>query len=93
VGEAVKAILGLAVFLLFTGGILGFTVGLSSFGRWRGWSDYFAPETERPPHSQWPWLCRLHLYHRWHSYRSEQGRYQRCSGCGLTRDIPAIRPI
>jgi hypothetical protein len=88
-----NAVVGLAVFVLFTGSFLAVALGMTAFGRWRGWGDYFAPDTERPPRSQWPWLCRLHLYHRWSSYRSEQGRYQRCTGRGLTRDVPAIPPI
>jgi hypothetical protein len=89
----VKVVVALAVFLLFTGSLLGFALALTAFGRWRGWGDSVAPEVERPPRSEWPLLCRLHLYHRWHSYRSAEGRYQRCSGCGHTRDVPAIPPI
>jgi hypothetical protein len=89
----VKVVVALAVFLLFTGSLLGFALALTAFGRWRGWGDTVAPEVERPPRSQWPLLCRLHLYHRWHSYRSSGGRYQRCGGCGRTRNVPAIPPI
>ena len=84
---------GLGAFVLFTGSLLGVALVMTAFGRWRGWGDYFAPDIARPPRSQWPWLCRLHLYHRWSSYRSEEGRYQRCTGCGLTRDVPGIPPI
>ncbi|HEY9334775.1 MAG TPA: hypothetical protein VIQ79_10150 [Kribbella sp.] len=33
-----------------------------------------------------PLRCRLHL-HKWKNERNEQGqRYQRCLGCGTTRD-------
>lgn len=88
-----RVVLGFAVFLLFTGGLLGFVLALTAFGRWRGWGDSYAPEVERPPRSQWPLACRLHLYHRWRSYRSGEARYQCCSACGRTRDVPAFPPI
>ena len=93
VDEAVKTVTAVAVFVLFVGSFTAVMLGMTLFGRWRGWGDYFAPDIPRPPRSQWPWPCRLHLYHHWLSYRSEEGRYQRCSGCGCTRDVPAIPPI
>jgi hypothetical protein len=89
----VNVVSGIAVFVLFVGGLLAMALGMSAFGRWRGWGDFYAPDLERPPKSRWPLLCRLHLYHRWHTYRASEHRYQRCAGCGLTRDVPAVPPV
>jgi hypothetical protein len=61
----VHVVVAIGVFVLFTGSFLAVALGMTAFGRWRGWGDYFAPDIARPPRSEWPWLCRLHLYHRW----------------------------
>ena len=40
------------------------------------------------------WSCRLHLWHRWHTYRVSDGwadygsQYQECTYCGKYRDVP-----
>jgi len=39
------------------------------------------------------WTCRLHVWHRWRTYRyreggEEGGQYQQCIDCGKTRDVP-----
>ena len=42
------------------------------------------------PHS--PLWCRLHLHHRWHTARTEDGAtYRRCRACGLDDDETARR--
>jgi hypothetical protein len=89
----VNALFGVLAFVVFTGGLIGFVVAATAFGRWRGWGDTVAPEISRPPRSQWPLPCRLHVFHRWRTYRVEEARYQRCIGCGRTRDVPAIPPV
>jgi hypothetical protein len=58
----VHVVVAIGVFVLFTGSFLAVALGMTAFGRWRGWGDYFAPDIARPPRSEWPWLCRLHLY-------------------------------
>lgn len=39
------------------------------------------------------WHCRLHLWHRWRTYRDREaggdgGQYQQCLDCGKIRDVP-----
>ena len=40
------------------------------------------------------WSCRLHLWHRWHTYRVSDGwadygsQYQECTYCGKYHDVP-----
>jgi len=36
------------------------------------------------------WTCRLHVSHRWRTYRSSDGggQYQECLDCGKYRDVP-----
>jgi hypothetical protein len=43
----VTVVVALAVFLLFTGSLLGFALALTAFGRWRGWGDSYAPDRTR----------------------------------------------
>ena len=40
-------VIAVAVFVLFVGSFMAVALGMSAFGRWRGWSDYFAPDTAR----------------------------------------------
>ena len=41
------------------------------------------------------WTCRLHLWHRWRTYRDHEGggQFQECLDCGKIRDVPTVRPI
>lgn len=85
---------GVLVFVGFAGTLSALTIGMVTFGRLRGYGDFAAPELPRPPRDQWPVLCRLHLFHRWRTYvNRDEVRYQRCIGCGMTRDIPFVPPI
>jgi hypothetical protein len=40
------------------------------------------------------WTCRLHIWHRWRTYRTSEGggddggQYQECMDCGKYRDVP-----
>ena len=40
------------------------------------------------------WHCRLHIWHRWRTYRASEGggeyggQYQQCLDCGKYRDVP-----
>ena len=92
--EPVQLLVGLLVFGVFAGSLFAVTIGLVVFGRRRGYGDFHAPEIARPARSQWPLLCRFHVFHRWRTFRNRDDvRYQRCIGCGLTRDIPFIPPL
>ena len=40
------------------------------------------------------WTCRLHVWHRWRTYRDHEaaggdgGQFQQCIDCGKIRDVP-----
>ncbi len=40
------------------------------------------------------WTCRLHVWHRWRTYRDHDaaggdgGQFQQCIDCGKIRDVP-----
>jgi hypothetical protein len=89
-----NVVVGVLAFGVFAGGLWAVTFGLVAIGRLRGYGDFAAPEIPRPPRSQWPLLCRLHLFHRWRTLANRDGvRYQRCLGCGITRDVPFVRSV
>lgn len=89
-----NVVVGVLILVGFGGTLLGIVVGFVTFGRRRGYGDFVAPDLPRPPRPEWPLLCRLHVWHRWRTFRnSDEVRYQRCIGCGMTRDIPFVPPI
>lgn len=90
----VDVFVGVLVYGGFVGTLLLVTVGTMTLGRRRGYGDFNAPELPRPARSEWPLLCRAHLFHRWRTFANRDGgRYQRCLGCGMTRDVPLSPPI
>jgi hypothetical protein len=89
----VKVVIGLLAFVGVFAVPYGIIIAMAVVARRRGYDDMVAPELVRPPRSDWPLPCRLGLFHRWRGYRADNGRlYQRCCGCGRTRDIPMSNP-
>ena len=84
--------IGVLIFFgVFVSGPYLVVVGLRTLGKRRGYGDLYALALPRPPRSEWPLACRAHLFHRWRTHRTPEGmRYQRCLGCGATRDVPGV---
>ena len=84
--------IGVLVFFgVFAAGPYLVVVGMRALGKRLGYGDFHAPELARPPRSEWPLTCRLHLFHRWRTQRTPDGmRFQRCLGCGASRDVPGV---
>lgn len=87
-----NVVVGLLIFVgVFVAGPYLVVVGLRALGKRGGYGDLYAPDIPRPRRSEWPLACRLHLYHRWRTQRTSEGiRFQRCLGCGATRDVPGV---
>lgn len=92
-GDApMSLVVGVLIFVgVFVAGPYLVVVALRALGKRGGYGDLYAPDLPRSPRTEWPLTCRLHLYHRWRTRRTPEGiRFQRCLGCGATRDVPGV---